>query len=259
MAELNDLQKQASAGFKPGAWQDSIDTRDFIQQNYTPYEGDDSFLEGPTDATTALWNQVMEGIKEENRTHAPLDFDPDTPSTITSHKPGYINKDLEQIVGLQTDAPLKRAIMPFGGIRMIQTSCETYGKPFNKEVEKIFTEYRKTHNQGVFDVYTKGIRDCRKSKVLTGLPDAYGRGRIIGDYRRVALYGIDALMADKARQFDSYQAQLENPKDERELEDTIRSFAAILDGECDEIPEQCFRMKGSIDDVYAAYNEMQGE
>ncbi len=244
MAELNDLQKQAWAGFKPGAWQDSIDTRDFIQQNYTPYEGDDSFLEGPTDATTALWNQVMEGIKEENRTHAPLDFDPDTPSTITSHKPGYINKDLEQIVGLQTDAPLKRAIMPFGGIRMIQTSCETYGKPFNKEVEKIFTEYRKTHNQGVFDVYTKGIRDCRKSKVLTGLPDAYGRGRIIGDYRRVALYGIDALMAEKARQFDSYQAQLENPKDERELEDTIRSR--------EEIKEQ-WKALGELKQMAASY------
>ena len=229
MAELNELQKVAWEGFKPGAWQESIDTRDFIQSNYTPYEGDESFLAPATEATKVLWAQVMEGIKVENKTHAPVDFDPDTPSTITSHKPGYINKDLEQIVGLQTDAPLKRAIMPFGGIRMIKTSCETYNKPFNKEVEKIFTEYRKTHNQGVFDVYTPDIRNCRKSAVLTGLPDAYGRGRIIGDYRRIALYGVDALMKDKFKQFNSYQAQLEHPKDEKELEEVIRAREEIND------------------------------
>ncbi len=229
MAELNELQKVAWEGFAPGAWMESIDTRDFIQTNYTPYEGDEGFLQPATEATTKLWAQVMEGIKKENATHAPLDFDPDTPSTITSHAPGYIDKDLEKIVGLQTDAPLKRAIMPFGGIRMIKTSCETYGKPFNKEVEKIFTEYRKTHNQGVFDVYTPDIRNCRKSAVLTGLPDAYGRGRIIGDYRRVALYGVDALMQDKFKQYNSYQAQLENPKDEKELEDVIRAREEIND------------------------------
>ncbi len=223
MAELTELQKEAWEGFQPGAWQESIDTRDFIQKNYTPYEGDESFLQPATEATKELWNQVMEGIKVENSTHAPLDFDPDTPSTITSHKPGYINKDLEKIVGLQTDAPLKRAIMPFGGIRMIQTSCETYNKPFNAEVNKIFTEYRKTHNQGVFDVYTPDIRNCRKSAVLTGLPDAYGRGRIIGDYRRIALYGVDALMKQKQKEFASFQAQLENPANEAELEKVIRA------------------------------------
>jgi formate C-acetyltransferase len=229
MAELNELQQVAWEGFAPGAWQETIDTRDFIQKNYTPYEGDESFLQPATEATTKLWEKVMEGIKVENSTHAPLDFDPDTPSTITSHAPGYIEKELEQIVGLQTDAPLKRAIMPFGGIRMIQTSCETYNKPFNKEVEKIFTEYRKTHNQGVFDVYTPDIRNCRKSAVLTGLPDAYGRGRIIGDYRRIALYGVDALMADKFKQYNSFQEQLENPKDGAELEHAIRAREEIND------------------------------
>ncbi len=244
MAELNELQKEAWEGFAPGAWQESIDTRDFIQTNYTPYEGDESFLQPATEATKTLWDKVMEGIKIENATHAPLDFDPDTPSTITSHKPGYIDKDLEQIVGLQTDAPLKRAIMPFGGINMIKDSCKTYGKPFNEEVNKIFTEYRKTHNQGVFDVYTPTIRACRKSKVLTGLPDAYGRGRIIGDYRRIALYGVDALMKQKQNEFASFQAQLENPKDEAELEAVIRAR--------EETTEQ-FRALGQLKEMAASY------
>jgi formate C-acetyltransferase len=139
----------------------------------------------------------MEGIKLENRTQAPVDFDTDVAATITSHDAGYINKSLETIVGLQTDAPLKRALIPFGGIKMVEGSCKVYGRELDPALKKIFTEYRKTHNQGVFDVYTKDILNCRKSGVLTGLPDAYGRGRIIGDYRRVALYGIDFLMADK--------------------------------------------------------------
>ena len=197
MSELNEAQKLAWAGFAGGDWQENVNVRDFIQKNYTPYEGDDSFLAGPTEATTKLWESVMEGIKIENRTHAPLDFDEHTPSTIISHAPGYINKDLEKIVGLQTDEPLKRAIMPFGGIKMVEGSCKVYGRELDPKVKKIFTEYRKTHNQGVFDAYTPEMRLVRKSGVITGLPDAYGRGRIIGDYRRVALYGVDQLIAWK--------------------------------------------------------------
>ncbi|MGL6051721.1 MAG: pyruvate formate lyase family protein, partial [Aeromonas salmonicida] len=219
MAELNEQFQKAWEGFAAGEWQTSVNTRDFIQKNYTPYEGDESFLAGATEATTKLWDKVMEGIKIENRTHAPVDFDTDLPSTITAHDAGYIDQSLEQIVGLQTDKPLKRAIIANGGIKMVKTSCEVYGRQLDPMVEKIFTEYRKTHNQGVFDVYTKDILNCRKSGVITGLPDAYGRGRIIGDYRRVALYGIDFLMADKLAQFKSLQADLENGVN---LEATIR-------------------------------------
>lgn len=219
MAELDAKFQEAWKGFKAGAWQNEINTRDFIQTNYTPYEGDESFLAGPTEATTKLWAQVMEGIKQENSTHAPVDFDTNNPSTITSHPAGYIDQSLEKIVGLQTDKPLKRAIHPFGGIRMIQNSCTEYGKELDQDVVDIFTKYRKTHNQGVFDVYTPAILKCRKAGVLTGLPDAYGRGRIIGDYRRIALYGIDRLMADRVEGFKSLQANLENGID---LEETIR-------------------------------------
>ncbi|MBO8124923.1 pyruvate formate lyase family protein, partial [Klebsiella pneumoniae] len=187
--ELNEKFASAWQGFNLGDWSQEVNVRDFIQKNYTPYEGDESFLAGATEATTALWAKVMEGIKIENSTHAPIDFDTDLPSTITSHDAGYIDQSLEKVVGLQTEKPLKRAMLPFGGIRMIEGSCKAYGREMNPEIEKIFTEYRKTHNQGVFDVYTPDIIRCRKSGVLTGLPDAYGRGRIIGDYRRVALYG----------------------------------------------------------------------
>ncbi|HAS8352207.1 TPA: formate C-acetyltransferase [Vibrio vulnificus] len=216
MSELNEKFASAWQGFNLGDWSQEVNVRDFIQKNYTPYEGDESFLAGATEATTALWAKVMEGIKIENSTHAPIDFDTDLPSTITSHDAGYINKDLEKVVGLQTEKPLKRAMLPFGGIRMIEGSCKAYGREMNPEVEKIFTEYRKTHNQGVFDVYTPDIIRCRKSGVLTGLPDAYGRGRIIGDYRRVALYGIDFLMKDKFAQFTSLQPKLESGEDLRE-------------------------------------------
>ncbi|MEQ5118564.1 formate C-acetyltransferase [Morganella morganii] len=216
MSELNEKFASAWQGFNLGDWSQEVNVRDFIQKNYTPYEGDESFLAGATEATTALWTSVMEGIKIENSTHAPVDFDTDLPSTITSHDAGYINKDLEKVVGLQTEKPLKRAMLPFGGIRMIEGSCKAYGREMNPEVEKIFTEYRKTHNQGVFDVYTPDIIRCRKSGVLTGLPDAYGRGRIIGDYRRVAVYGIDFLMKDKFAQFTSLQAKLESGEDLRE-------------------------------------------
>ncbi|BDU37739.1 Formate acetyltransferase 1 [Vibrio nigripulchritudo MADA3029] len=205
---------KAWEGFAQGDWQNEVNVRDFIQKNYTPYEGDESFLvsEG-TEATNTLWAKVMEGIKQENATHAPVDFDTSVISTITSHDAGYINKDLETIVGLQTEAPLKRAIMPNGGVRMIEGSCKAYGRTLDPQVSKIYSEYRKTHNQGVFDVYSPDILKCRKSGVLTGLPDAYGRGRIIGDYRRVALYGVDFLMKDKVAQFHSTQEKLEGGDD----------------------------------------------
>ena len=241
MTQLTEAQQKAWEGFVGGDWQHEVNVRDFIQKNYTPYEGDESFLADATPATTALWDKVMEGIKIENKTHEPLDFDTDNPSTITSHKPGYINKELEKIVGLQTDAPLKRAIMPFGGIKMVKGSCEVYGRQLDPEVEHIFTEYRKTHNQGVFDVYTPDILRCRKSGVLTGLPDAYGRGRIIGDYRRLAVYGIDYLMADKKKQFDSLQARLERGED---IQATIQLR--------EEIAEQ-HRALGKIKEMAASY------
>lgn len=205
---------KAWEGFAAGDWQNKVNVRDFIQKNYTPYEGDESFLvsEG-TEATNKLWAKVMEGIRQENSTHAPVDFDTSLISTITAHDAGYINKDLEKIVGLQTDAPLKRAIIPNGGIRMVEGSCKAYGRELDPQVSKIYSEYRKTHNAGVFDIYTPEILACRKSGVLTGLPDAYGRGRIIGDYRRVALYGIDFLMKDKLVQFKSLQERFETGED----------------------------------------------
>lgn len=205
---------KAWTGFADGEWQNEVNVRDFIQKNYAPYEGDEEFLvsEG-TEATNKLWAKVMEGIKQENATHAPVDFDTSLISTITSHDAGYINQDLETIVGLQTDAPLKRAIIPNGGVRMVEGSCKAYDRVLDPMVSKIYSEYRKTHNAGVFDIYTKDILNCRKSGVLTGLPDAYGRGRIIGDYRRVALYGIDFLITDKLAQFASLQERFEKGED----------------------------------------------
>lgn len=241
MSELNEKLATAWEGFTKGDWQNEVNVRDFIQKNYTPYEGDESFLAGATEATTTLWDKVMEGVKLENRTHAPVDFDTAVASTITSHDAGYINKQLEKIVGLQTEAPLKRALIPFGGIKMIEGSCKAYNRELDPMIKKIFTEYRKTHNQGVFDVYTPDILRCRKSGVLTGLPDAYGRGRIIGDYRRVALYGIDYLMKDKLAQFTSLQADLENGVN---LEQTIRLR--------EEIAEQ-HRALGQMKEMAAKY------
>ncbi len=211
---MNHQFAKAWQGFAEGEWQNEVNVRDFIQKNYTPYEGDESFLEAKgTEATDTLWSRVMEGIKIENATHAPVDFDTSTISTITAHDAGYIDQSLEKIVGLQTEAPLKRAIMPNGGVRMIEASCKAYDRTLDPEVSKIYTDYRKTHNQAVFDIYTPEIMRCRKSGVLTGLPDAYGRGRIIGDYRRVALYGVDFLMKDKQLQFASLQEKLENGED----------------------------------------------
>lgn len=217
---MSEQFAKAWEGFAAGQWQNEVNVREFIQENYTPYEGDESFLvkEG-TEATKKLWAEVMEGIKIENNTHAPVDFDIDNPATITSHPAGYIEKELETIVGLQTDKPLKRAIMPNGGVRMVESSAQAYGRTLDPQVSKIYSEYRKTHNQGVFDVYTPDILKCRKAGILTGLPDAYGRGRIIGDYRRIALYGIDFLMKDKFAQFTSLQEKLENGDN---LSDTIQ-------------------------------------
>ncbi len=190
-------------GFIDGEWNENINVRDFIQKNYSPYEGDDSFLETLSESTKEMWDDVLKLIKIENSTHAPVDFDDSVISTITSHEAGYINKKLEKIVGLQTEAPLKRAIIPFGGIRMVETSCEVYGKKLDKNIKDIFTKYRKTHNEGVFDIYSKDVLLSRKTGLLTGLPDAYGRGRIIGDYRRIALYGMNRLIEDKIEQKSS--------------------------------------------------------
>jgi len=217
---------EAWRGFKGGSWQDEVNTREFIQTNYTPYHGDESFLTEATPSTISLWGSVLEGIKEENRTHAPIDFDTDLPSTIISHDAGYINKDLETIVGLQTDKPLKRSIIANGGIRMVQNSCEVYGRKLDPLVEKTFTEYRKTHNTACFDLYTKEIIACRKSGIITGLPDAYGRGRIIGDYRRLALYGVEFLIADKQEQFNSTQRFLEQGN---ELDKTLKLREELAD------------------------------
>ena len=190
-------------GFQNGDWQKEIDVRSFIQTNYTPYEGDASFLVGPTERTKKLWDEVLELYKKEKASEGGvLDIDTKTISTITAHDAGYIDKDLEQIVGLQTDKPLKRAIMPFGGIRIVEKSCEAYGRKVDPETDKIFHGIRKTHNDGVFDAYTPDIRAARSSHLITGLPDGYGRGRIIGDYRRVALYGVDALIEDRKHIID---------------------------------------------------------
>ena len=187
-------------GFVAGPWQQEINVRDFIQKNFLAYEGDDVFLAPATERTEAVWAQVLELMKEENRVGGPLDFDTDLPATITSHGPGYIDQAQEKIVGLQTDKPLKRAMLPYGGIRMVESSCAAYEKELDADVKSFFYEHRKTHNQGVFDAYTPDILKCRKAGVITGLPDAYGRGRIIGDYHRVALYGVDQLVAQKQQE-----------------------------------------------------------
>ena len=189
--------------FKNGDWKYEINVRDFIQQNYTPYEGNSSFLAKTTEKTKKLWNEVLELYKKEKESKGGvLDIDTKTVSTVSAHEAGYIDKDLEEIVGLQTDVPLKRAIMPFGGIRIVEKSCEAYGREVEPEIDKIFHKYRKTHNDGVFSVYTPDIRAARSSHLITGLPDGYGRGRIIGDYRRVALYGVDVLIEEKKKDLE---------------------------------------------------------
>ena len=216
--------------FKGTKWQGKIDVRDFITNNMTVYEGDDSFLVDPTEATNKLWAQVMELNKLEREAGGVLDLDTKLVSTITSHEPGYLDKELETIVGFQTDAPFKRSLQPFGGIKMAELAAKSYGFEIDAEVSHIFTDYRKTHNQGVFDAYTKEMRAARKSGVITGLPDAYGRGRIIGDYRRVALYGVDYLMAEKAKDHDKTRK--------------------VMD-------EETIRLREEISEQYRALNELK--
>ena len=215
-------------GFKKGDWKDEINVRDFIQHNYTPYEGDSSFLTEPTEKTKKLWNEVLELYKKEhNSKGGVLDIDTKTPSTITAHAAGYIDKDLEDIVGLQTDAPLKRSIMPFGGIRIVEKACAAYDKKVDDKVEEIFHNYRKTHNDGVFDAYTPDIRAARSSHLITGLPDGYGRGRIIGDYRRVALYGIDVLIEEKNQELDVLNTDNMTEEVIRSREETREQIKAL--------------------------------
>ena len=201
---MTTADQKAWEGFVKGNWCDEVDVRDFIQLNYTPYEGDASFLAGPTEKTLRVWNTLEEKYLSEERKVRILDIDTDTPADIDAFKPGYICEDDDVIVGLQTDAPLKRAMMPNGGWRMVETAIHEAGMEYNPEVKKIFTKYRKTHNDAVFDIYTPRIRAARSSHIITGLPDAYGRGRIIGDYRRVALYGVDRLIAEKEKEKDRY-------------------------------------------------------
>lgn len=204
MDNVKEAVTTAWDGFKGGEWQDEIDVRDFIQQNFTPYDGDSSFLEGPTEATTKLNDKLVDLKLKERAAGGVLDADTKVVSTITSHGPGYLDKDLEKIVGLQTDKPLKKSLMPYGGIRMAKEALAAYGFEIDPETERIFTDLHKTHNQGVFDVYTDEIKSARHNKIITGLPDAYGRGRIVADFPRIALYGIDRLIAAKKEDFKNY-------------------------------------------------------
>ena len=244
--------------FKGGRWETEIDVRDFIMNNYTPYDGDDSFLKGPTADTTALWNEVLELSKKEREAGGVLDMDTKVVSTILSHGPGYLDKEKETIVGLQTDKPFKRALMPYGGIRMAKQACEDNGYHLDPEVEEFFTTHRKTHNAGVFDAYTPEMRACRSSHVITGLPDAYGRGRIIGDYRRVALYGVDRLIEDKEFQKATTPSVMlaDVIRDREELSEQIRALKELkamagIYG-CD-ISKPAANVQEAIQAVYFAY------
>ena len=224
--------KQEWTGFNKGQWQKSVDVRNFIQTNYTAYEGDDSFLAGATEGTKKLWAEVSELFKKERENGGVLDLDTETISGINEYKAGYIDQAFEKIVGVQTDAPLKRAVMPYGGIRMAESAAKAYGYEVSPRISEIFSKYRKTHNQGVFDAYTTEMRLARKSGVITGLPDAYGRGRIIGDYRRVALYGVDRLIQDKEQQKLSLEVKT--------------------------IDEEVIRLREELSDQIAALKELKG-
>ena len=244
--------------FKGGRWETEIDVRDFIMNNYTPYDGDDSFLKGPTADTTALWNEVLELSKKEREAGGVLDMDTKVVSTILSHGPGYLDKEKETIVGFQTDKPFKRALMPYGGIRMAKQACEDNGYHLDPEVEEFFTTHRKTHNAGVFDAYTPEMRACRSSHVITGLPDAYGRGRLIGDYRRVALYGVDRLIEDKEFQKATTPSVMlaDVIRDREELSEQIRALKELkamagIYG-CD-ISKPASNVQEAIQAVYFAY------
>ncbi len=221
-----DRKYEGWAGFEGGTWVREINLRSFINHNFTPYDGDESFLEGPTQNTKDLWEQVLELSKEEREKGGVLDMDTKVISTITSHGPGYLNKDKEKIVGFQTDKPFKRALMPYGGIRMAEKACSDNGYTVDPEISEFFKIHRKTHNAGVFDVYTPEMRACRSSHIITGLPDAYGRGRIIGDYRRVALYGVDRLIEDKEEQKQTTRSTMyaEIIRDREELSEQIRAL-----------------------------------
>ncbi|MCZ8518198.1 MULTISPECIES: formate C-acetyltransferase [Paenibacillus] len=229
-AEVGQESAAAWREFRTGAWQQGIDVKDFIDRNLTPYHGDHSFLAGPTEATNGLWAKVRELMVQERANGGVLDVDVNTVSTITSHAPGYIDREREQVVGLQTDAPLKRSVQPFGGIRMVQDACEAYGYKLPEEMVRLFTDIRKTHNQGVFDAYTTAMKTARKAGIITGLPDAYGRGRIIGDYRRVALYGADRLIEDKKKELLGLETGAmteERIRDREEISEQILSLRQL--------------------------------
>ncbi|MBE6601805.1 MAG: formate C-acetyltransferase [Ruminococcaceae bacterium] len=219
-------QYEAWEGFESGTWVKEINVRSFIKHNYTPYDGDEAFLAGPTNATLTLWDQVLELSRQEREAGGVLDMDTKVISTIVSHAPGYLNKDLEQIVGFQTDKPFKRALMPYGGIRMAEKACKDNGYELDPQIKEFFSTHRKTHNAGVFDAYTPEMRACRSSHIITGLPDAYGRGRIIGDYRRVALYGVDRLIEDKIEQKETTRSAMysEVIRIREELSEQIRAL-----------------------------------
>ncbi len=223
------MMKQEWSSFVPGIWQKEINVRDFIQKNYTPYDGDESFLAGPTADTLALWDQVMDLSRQEREKGGVLDMDTRIISTITSHGPGYLDKSKEKIVGFQTDKPFKRALQPYGGIRMAVKACEQNGYQVDPEIVEFFTKHRKTHNEGVFDAYTPEMRACRSSHIITGLPDAYGRGRIIGDYRRVALYGVDRLIEDKQHQKDTTRTIMYSDvtQEREELSEQIKALKEL--------------------------------
>ena len=223
------MNEQAWRGFERGKWEEEIDVRDFIQRNYTPYEGDGAFLAPATEATAKLWEQVLELSKEERVRGGVYDADTETVSRVNSHKAGYFNKNLEKIVGIQTDEPFKRALMPFGGIRMAEESLHMYGYEISPRVKEIFTKYRKTHNDGVYDAYTPEMRRARTAHILTGLPDTYGRGRIVGDYRRVALYGVDFLIAKKEGDKLLLDGDMTPDKirDREELSEQIKALKAL--------------------------------
>ena len=222
-------QQEAWAGFVGGNWEHEIDVRDFIQKNYTPYDGDESFLADPTENTTKLWDEVMGLFAKEREAGGVLDMDTDLVSTIISHPAGYIDQPLEKIVGLQTEKPLKRALMVNGGIRMAVAACKQNGYEVDPEIVNIYTNYRKTHNAGVFDAYTPEMRACRHSHIITGLPDAYGRGRIIGDYRRVALYGVDRLIEEKKAEHAGTQKTMNEAtiRHREELAEQIRALQEL--------------------------------
>ena len=224
-----DYQFDEWDGFEKATWCREVNVRSFIQHNYTPYDGDEGFLEGPTAHTIDLWQQVCELTKEEIAKGGVLDMDTEVISTITSHGPGYLNRDKEKIVGLQTDKPFKRAFMPYGGIRMAEKACKDHGYEIDPKMSEFFTIHRKTHNAGVFDAYTPEMRACRSSHIITGLPDAYGRGRIIGDYRRVALYGVDRLIADKLEQKETTRSAMYSHiiQQREELSEQIRALQEL--------------------------------